>query len=60
MESILIVQKVAGGLCGSTRECTQVQLKVIQVVSYVILRRHIFWKPDAFYPLLLITAGASI
>ncbi len=24
------------------RECTQVQLKVTQVVSYVILRRHIF------------------
>lgn len=23
-------------------ECTQVQLKIIQVVSYVILRRHIF------------------
>lgn len=42
------------------RECTQVQLKVIQVVSYVILRRHIFWSHDAFYPLLLITAGASI
>ncbi|SAD58767.1 Uncharacterised protein [Enterobacter cloacae] len=24
------------------RECTQVQLKVIQMVTYVILRRHIF------------------
>ncbi|MNB80900.1 hypothetical protein D3C75_276680 [compost metagenome] len=24
------------------RECTQVHLKVIQMVSYVILRRHIF------------------
>ena len=24
------------------RECTQVQLKVVQMVSYVILRRHIF------------------
>ena len=42
------------------RESTQVQLKVIQMVSYVFLRRHIFRSHDAFYPLLLITAGASI
>ncbi|CDL35038.1 hypothetical protein [Enterobacter hormaechei] len=40
---MLIVQKVAGGVMWiHQRECTQVQLKVIQMVTYVILRRHIF------------------
>ena len=42
MESILIVQKVAGGFVDPPARMYAGQLKVIQVVSYVILRRHIF------------------
>ncbi len=42
MESILSVQKVYGVLRIHQRESTQVQLKVIQMVSHVFLRRHIF------------------